>query len=175
MKLSYINATNKRTIREELLKRHTYTKLIGLAGPNLHQYMSQCKRAGIKHVTVYEKNSHVMIKQLPYIIKHSIPYRFMDILHAALQKDTLYDLDFCCSIKSVEQHIKKFKRNFMLTVSERGGAKWWSIPYFLEYRKETEKERIQITKNQLIIKSDKGQYLCTFYQDSSRMLTITSL
>jgi len=110
-KTDYSKAHNKKLVQQIVFddfKRRGINKLIGLAGPNITDYLSFVKSKGIKHAEVYERDYVNLIYQMADFkppIKTVVKYQ--DIYTADLYQDVLYDLDFCCTIKNAAPHIQR--------------------------------------------------------------------
>jgi hypothetical protein len=123
MKIDYSNATNKKVVQQIVFndfKQRGMSKLIGLAGPNITDYLSFVKSKGIKEVQVYERDYSNLIYQMANFrpsIKTTVHYQ--DIYYAGVQDDVIYDLDFCCTIKNAEPHLKRFRKNVIVTLALR--------------------------------------------------------
>jgi len=122
-KTDYSKAHNKKLVQQIVFddfKRRGINKLIGLAGPNITDYLSFVKSKGIKHAEVYERDYVNLIYQMADFkppIKTVVKYQ--DIYTADLYQDVLYDLDFCCTIKNAAPHIQRFKKNAIVTLALR--------------------------------------------------------
>jgi hypothetical protein len=122
-KVDYTKAYRKKIIQDLVFddfKSRGLSKIIGLAGPNITDYLTFAKSKGIKQAEIYEKDSMNLLYQIADFrppIKTKVLYQ--DILHANVQENVLYDLDFTCTIKNAEQHIKKFKNNAIITLALR--------------------------------------------------------
>ena len=123
MKLDYSNSYRKKLVQQIVFddfKQRGMTKLVGLAGPNITDYLSFVKSKGIKSAEVYERDYINLISQMQQFkppIKTTVKYQ--DVINADVQSDVIYDLDFCCTIKNAESHIKKFKDNAIITLALR--------------------------------------------------------
>ncbi len=170
MKLTYSKAHNKKFLRNNLFP--VGKKIIGLAGPDIEEYVDFLQQKGYKDISIYENNPGIFLNQLLHMKNLPIKYRLEDILLAPYEENTFYDLDFCGHITSFKAHIKKFHSNFILTVSELMKKKWSSIPLFLKYREEELLDTIQISDNEQLIISNKKKYSCYTYFDTSWMLII---
>jgi len=162
------------------LKQQGMSKLVGLAGPNITDYLSFVKDMGIKQAEVYENDYVNMLYQMQNFkppIKTTVKYQ--DIYTADLYQDVLYDLDFCCTIKNAEHHIKKFKDNVsVITLALRGVGLKQTIKRFC---KAVSKLKPEITLNVNVtdaykehrIYFDRNQSYTLFeYRDTTSMLTI---
>lgn len=185
----YSLSFNKRAVQSLVFKSYKerkIKKLIGLGGPNIRQYLLFLKSQGIKHAEIYEYDISKMAIQLSKyqpVIESQIKYQ--DILNAEPNRpDTLYDLDFCCSIKSAANHVYKFTDNVIITLSIRPIGLNKTISEFAKLVDRTtnpEFEWIETITNKLgkfklyKLTTKKHKYDCYVYKDSTPMLTIKSL
>lgn len=173
MKATYYDSYNKKAVRENALSRYGLSKIIGLPGPDIVRCVRDYQQHGFTDITLYENNKKVLLIQLPEIHRvQGVKYNFEDIINAPIRRDTVYDLDFCCHLSTVEKYVRKFHENFILTVSERGIVRFGSVGLFLRCIGDKFIDRTIVNKDCIIVTSDRGKYLCTSYFDSSLMLTI---
>jgi hypothetical protein len=122
-KLDYSKAYRKKLVQNvvfEDFKQRGMTKLVGLAGPNITDYLSFAKSKGIKQAEVYERDYVNLIYQMQdFRPPISTTVKYQDILQADVHEGVIYDLDFTCTIKNAAPHIKKFKKNAMITLALR--------------------------------------------------------
>jgi hypothetical protein len=185
MKRDYSTSYRKKLVQQIVfsdVKKQGMDKLVGLAGPNITDYLSFVKSNGIKQAEVYENDYVNMLQQMHTFkppIKTTVKYQ--DVYTADLYQDTVYDLDFCCTIKNAEHHIKKFKdtRN-IITLSLRGVSFNHTIKKFCKIVSKL-KPKITLNVNvtayykQHEIRFDNNQSYKVFqYSDTSAMLTITN-
>lgn len=168
----------KNMIRSKLIPRGK--NVIGLPGPDMKSYINMLNNRGYIHMDFYENDREVVRRNMTYlpdIVRMNITYSFSDILNAPVVKNTLYDLDFCARIQAVRDHINKFKDvdDMIITVSERGKKKFWSIPLFIDYMEEKYVEEYPISKNIIRFSTNKNNYRAESYCDSSQMLIITKI
>ncbi len=153
-----------------------YTQMTGLAGPNLDNYLDYCEKHMFKEVHVYEKDPEVLRYQVLNSQKQPTSHKLGDINKALIKEDMLYDLDYCCTVSSVKDSIKRWKKGFIMTFSRRRlGNK--SIDIFFELREETVnfvREFTSPIKHSLYM-TDKGQYIYTPYFDTSAMFTVAKI
>lgn len=122
-KIDYSKAYRKKLVQQIVFddfKQRGMTKLIGLAGPNITDYLSFVKSKGIKQAEVYERDYVNLIYQMSDFkppIKTTVKYQ--DVLQADVYENVIYDLDFCCTINNAAPHIKKFKKNAIITLALR--------------------------------------------------------
>lgn len=175
-KLTYKKSHNKKKIRDLVVDKGE--NVIGLGGPDIADYVNFFRGKGYTSITVYENDGEMMLKQIPQInhMRSKISYHFADIIEAPILPNTLYDLDFCVTITSVKDYVKKFQDNFVLTVSEFRKPKFWSVNQFLKIRGE---HKISLTENTndtiRTLVTDKGIYTFFYYYDGSPMIVIKSV
>ena len=122
-KLDYSKAYRKKLVQQIVFddfRERGMTKLVGLAGPNITDYLSFVKSKGIKQAEVYERDYVNLIHQMADFkppIKTTVKYQ--DVLDADVYEGVIYDLDFTCTIKNAAPHIKKFKKNAIITLALR--------------------------------------------------------
>lgn len=172
-KTSYLTSYNKKFIRNRVIPHGK--KLIGLGGPDIEEYTRFIRSKGYKSIRVWENNPIIYSTTLPKIPHLKIQYNIEDILRAPVEKDVVYDLDFCQSIDTLKPHIQRFKENFILTLSERGKPKFSSLLVFASYRSESIQEIIEVSENDRIMITNKGKYVAYRYWDTSPMLVIKPL
>ena len=118
-KHTYIDAANKHMVREFLFSFFKYSAIVGLAGPNINEYIKWCKSKGYKDIEIWENTPEVAIHQLMNI-NYPVRMRFGNILEAEPNRiKTLYDLDYCVTARYMKEHMVKFKDNFIMTFSRR--------------------------------------------------------
>lgn len=171
-KKTYLTSSNKHAVREFLIQRFQFESIVGLAGPDINEYLTYLESKGCKEFEIYENNSMVALQQLSKIrSKSKIALICGDILKANPNKqNVLFDLDFCASVRFLTEHIAKFKENFIMTFSTRIGVQE-TIDTFFKARKE----RVLFSVDHLspmphtIYRTKKGQYLFIKYYDTSAM------
>jgi hypothetical protein len=178
LKYTYLNATQKQKVRDFLLAKFKFEHVVGLAGPDINQYIDRLAAEGCKQFEIYENDSHTLMSQV-YNLKTPVHMVYGDILDAdADRDDTLYDLDFCKTVVNLKPHIRKFNKNFMMTFSMRvkGGADT-IISTFFECRNEivffTRQFDLPIKHTEY--NTNKGKYLFTSYRDTSPMCCIAKI
>lgn len=176
-KETYLTATNKHAVREYLFSFFKFSKIVGLAGPNINEYINWCKSKGYKDIEIWENTPDVAMHQMMKI-KYPVRMRFGDILQADPDRvKTLYDLDYCCTARYMKEHIAKFKDNFIMTFSRRiKDAE--TIKTFFKARKE----KIVATVKQsfpfdhTFYETDNGsRYVFVNYHDTSNMCCIAKI
>jgi len=172
IKKTYINSSNKHAVREFIIQRFQFEKVVGLAGPDINEYLVYLESKGCKDFEIYETNSKVALQQLSKIRSTSkIALICSDILDANPDKENaLFDLDFCASVRFLKEHIIKFQKNFIMTFSTRIGVQETINTFF-----KARKERVLFSVDHLspiphtIYRTKKGQYLFIKYFDTSAM------
>lgn len=120
-KLDYKTAKNKKAVRDFLFSKIKFEKIVGLPGPNLNDYIRWCKSKGCKEFELWEYEPTILRKQLSVLQPDPcVSFKFGDILNAdADRKKTLYDLDYCVTVRYMAKHLKKFHNKFIMTFSRR--------------------------------------------------------
>lgn len=169
-KQTYLNSEKKHAVREFLFDHFSFNKIVGLAGPDINEYISWCKDKGYDDFEIWENDPFIAVKQLGKV-EHPVNYKFGNIINTSVKSDVLYDLDYCVSVRYMEEHLRKFKDNFIMTFSTRIGVQE-TIDKFFQFRKE----RFFITKGidgpglrNKIFTTSEGKYLFTTYFDTSAM------
>ena len=172
VKTSYSDSINKKKLREFIISKFEFEAVTGLAGPDINDYIQYLKSKGCKKFEIYEKNPSIIVRQLSELkTPADISLHYEDILSADnTRSNTLYDLDFCSTIKYMEEYIKKFRNNFIMTFSMRFSLEK-TIKLFFSARDE---EVISITEifspfHHNVFKTNKSEYLFATYKDSSVM------
>lgn len=178
-KVSYVNSKNKKVVRDFLFSFFNESSIIGLAGPDVNDYLKWCKSQGFKNVEIFESNPQVMMKQLSEV-KTNIPvqFKFSDIISALHHDKVVYDLDFCSSILTLYNHIKKFKHDkFVMTFSTRNIGNDSTIQKFFSERKEKVASRIEKYSpiHHVTIKTLVGKYIIVPYYDTTPMICIAKI
>jgi hypothetical protein len=180
-KLDYSKAYRKKLVQDVVFndfKERGINKLVGLAGPNITDYLSFVKSKGIKQAEVYERDYVNLIYQMSDFkppIKTTVKYQ--DILNAIVQENVIYDLDFCCTIKNAAPHIKKFKNNAIITLALRKIGLMPTLKKFCEIVSNLTPDiqlNVQVTPNykvHLLIFGDKS-YTVYQYHDTTPMCMI---
>lgn len=163
---------NKKTIRDFLLQNFKFKSVIGLAGPDIEEYITYLKKKGYKNFEIYENSPNVLVKQLIALkTENNLSLIYEDILKADANKsNVLYDLDFCGSVRYLQEHIAKFKNNFIMTFSSRIGIQE-TIDTFFQARKEQIISQIdkETPIKQTLIQTNNGNYSFIRYYDTSAM------
>jgi len=145
--------------------------IVGLAGPNIRDYIEFCKSKGYTEFEIYEKDGLTAIHQLVHLEEGGIQLNLKDIIHAVPDKpNTLYDLDFCATVRHLKEHIVKFKERFIMTFAQRV-SKEETISTFFDEREEkileerTNKHPLKHTE----FITNKGRYIYVSYKDTTPM------
>lgn len=160
------------------IKNKSINKLVGLAGPNISDYLSFVKSKGIKRAEIYERDAVNLLYQMRDFspsIKTTVLYQ--DIYAADLYQNTVYDLDFTCCINEAAPHILKFKENSIITISIRPIGFENTIKKFCSLiSKMTPKVYLNKIVNKFYklhtIEWDNESYSLYEYRDTTPMLTI---
>lgn len=179
-KVSYAQAENKKKIREFLFSFFKQqTSIVGLAGPDINDYLEWCKKKGYTNIEVWEDNPKVMMKQLSEIkTEFPVTYKFGDILSALHSDKVVYDLDFCSTILTLYNHVKKFKQEkFIMTFCTRAVGNEETIRKFFKERKEKVTNRIEKFEpvHHYSIQTQFGKYIVAPYFDTTPMLCIAKI
>lgn len=169
----------KKEVRDFLFSFFTdmqLNRIVGLAGPQIQDYIEFCKSKGYTEFEIYEKDNLTAIHQLASL-KESVSLKLKDILEANPDDPkTLYDLDYCVTVRHMKEHIAKFKNNFIMTFSRRVSLAE-TITTFFGARDEriitssTKKDPI----DHEIFVTDKGRYVYVPYRDTSQMCCIAKV
>lgn len=175
-KSTYLDAERKHAVREFLFSYFQFNTIVGLAGPDINDYIKWCKSKGYDTFEIWEIEPAVAMKQLCEV-KHPISYKFGDILNAVPTENALIDLDYCVSVRHMKDHIKKFVNNFIMTFSTRIGVKE-TIKRFFQYRGEkiiSEYEFDGPGLQNIVFNTKLGRYLFITYFDTSAMCCIAKI
>jgi hypothetical protein len=171
-----VNANNKHAVRDFLFSYFRFNSVVGLAGPDINDYLKWCESKGYNNIEVWENEPSVMFKQLTEV-KTPVRYRFGNILDANLSKNVLFDLDYCVSVRYMKEHIQKFTNNFIMTFSTRIGVQE-TIDNFFKFRGE----KITGWNNikgpglrNIVFSTNLGKYLFITYFDTSAMCCIAKI
>lgn len=179
-KKTYTDAARKHAVREFMFSYFKFSKIVGLAGPDINEYIKWCRARGFTDFEIFESNPKVVLNQLSKIDKsENITLKFDDILKAQVKDNrTFYDLDYCATVRYLTGHIQKFKNNFIMTFSLRGVSKKETLDTFFETRNEqiVSKLEIETPIKHTIYKTNKNNnYLYAAYLDTSPMCCIAKI
>jgi hypothetical protein len=174
-KKSYEDAFNKKRCREFLFSlfadKHL-DGLIGLAGPDINQYISWCKQKGYNDLELWENTPDVLFNQMKDI-NSSVVLKYGDILNTNIKPNVLYDLDYCVTIKYMSKHLKRFKDNFIMTFSLRFGENETINTFFKDRREKimsvTHKYAPYVPVEHTVYTTTSGDYIYLKYFDTSTM------
>lgn len=172
-KKTYINSNNKHAVREFLIQRFQFESVVGLAGPDINEYLAYLESKGCKEFEIYENSSQVALQQLSKIrSKSKIALICSDIIKAnPNKKNVLFDLDFCASVRTLQEHIAKFKNNFIMTFSTRIGMQE-TINTFFKARREKvldSVDHLSPMPHTIYTTKQGNKYLFIKYYDTSAM------
>jgi hypothetical protein len=180
-KSTYKDASNKHRVRELMMAiTKVYRpkgKIVGLAGPDVEDYIKWCNSHDYTDIDVYEMNFQVMIHQIKtFGYVQPINIHYSDISKAPYKSGVFYDLDFCASVKCLEEAIYKFRRHFMMTFSTRIGIHE-TIDKFMKYRDEDMYTFSNHDEGRFIytLINGKQSYFMVRYHDTSAMCTICDI
>lgn len=184
-KTSYEKSVNKRTLQTDIFSsvRGRFKHLVGLGGPNINDYLGLVKKAGIKTSQIYENNAgQLLIQASTFKPVISTQVIYGDIIQAETGlKNTLYDLDFCFSIKNAEEHIEKFRHDCtLITLALRPVDMETTIRKYIKAltgAKTYSCNFVRKTKaySEYVIRVKSKLLRCYVYRDSSPMIVISNL
>jgi hypothetical protein len=169
-KHTYTDAKQKKAVREFLFSYFQFNTIVGLAGPDINDYVSWCKSKGYSEFEIWENEPDVLMRQLTKV-KHPVNYKFGNILEASPKENALFDLDYCVSVRYMKEHLKKFKNNFIMTFSTRIGVKE-TVSKFFKFRGEQIKNQHEFDGpglQNIVFNTNLGKYLFITYFDTSAM------
>jgi hypothetical protein len=169
-KSTYLNAEKKHAVREFLFSYFQFNAIVGLAGPDINDYIKWCKKKGYDTFEIWEREPIVAMKQLTEV-KYPVNYKFGDILNTEFKENVLFDLDYCVSVRYMKEHLKKFKDNFIMTFSTRIGVQE-TIDKFFKFRREKVVKEYDFKGpglRNVVFTTDLGKYLFITYHDTSAM------
>lgn len=172
-KQTYVNAEKKKRVREFLINQFMFNSVVGLPGPDINEYIQYMRTKGCTKLDLYENDRDVMIRQLVKLSENEESIRFIygDIIKARPnRKKTLYDLDFCASVKFLQDHIRKFKDNFIMTFHLRIGLEK-TLKIFFGVRGEEiiERKQVEDPLPHIEFLTTEGRYLFITYHDTTTM------
>jgi hypothetical protein len=152
-------------------------KIVGLAGPNIQDYIDFCKSQGFTEFEIYEKDGLTAIHQLT-TVNDKIVLKLTDILNAdANEPDVLFDLDYCVTGRYMEPHMAKFLNRFIMTFSIRGVSVKETMERFFRVRDEkvigTAYPRYPFPATEYF--TNKGKYLQLSYRDTAPMMCLAKI
>jgi hypothetical protein len=177
-KHSYKQADRKKAVREFLFSNFLNKKIVGLAGPNINEYISWCKSKGYTEIEIWENDLRVFIPQLAILdVQEPVDMKFGDILYSEENENVIYDLDFIGTIKTLKEHVKNFKNNFVMTFAIRAVGYEKTVKEFFSLRKEMILKSVERTSplKHLIINTPQGSYIAVSYFDTTPMCCIAKI
>jgi len=175
-KLTYKEASNKKKTRDflfSLFAQQQLDKVVGLAGPDVHDYIDFCKSKGYTEFEIYENHIPTIIDQIKFLrTKAKISLTYGNILNAHPDREkVLYDLDYCVTAKFMRSHLKKFNKNFIMTFARRISDKE-TFDTFFKAKKETLKSVLTLftpIKHSILTTEEGNTYYYVEYRDTSNM------
>lgn len=146
---TYQDCVQKKRLRDKLFSNLSFDTVVGLAGPDFHQYMNFLKSKGIKNALIYENDKKTLGIQLLALQKKKpgikMELRLGDINDCNPNyMNAVYDLDYCSTILKAKDSIAKFKNNFIMTFALRKYcSEMNTYMHFLELRGETQKGNLR--------------------------------
>lgn len=174
-KTSYKDALQKKAVRDFLFSHFQFNKIVGLPGPDIQHYISWCKSKGYTEIEAWEYEPLVALMQLGEIPTDSISYNMGDIINAEIKDDVVYDLDYCRTIKYMGDHLKKFRKNFVMTFSRRLKGFCPEMLFKMLDEQIISSKDYNSPINYTKYKTDKGEYLYAPYWDTSAMFSIAKI
>lgn len=170
-----VNAERKRKkeVRDFLFSFYAdmqLNKIVGLAGPQIQDYINFCKSKGYTEFEIYEKDRITAIHQLVQL-KDNVQLKLKDILEAnPNEPGTLYDLDYCGTVRHLKEHIAKFQDKFIMTFSCRIPQEETIETFFSVRDEKIIKTYVKTSPLKYIeYQTDKGKYIHVGYRDGSPM------
>jgi len=175
-KLSYREASNKKKTREflfSLFAQQQLNKIVGLAGPDVDDYIKFCKSKGYSEFEIYENHIPTIFEQIRFLrTKGKISLTYGNILDAdADRENVLFDLDYCVTARFMRSHLKKFNKNFIMTFARRITNKE-TFDSFFNAKKETLKSVLTLftpLKHSILTTEEGNVYYYVEYNDTSNM------
>jgi len=175
-KLSYSDSANKKAVREflfSLFAEKQLNKIVGLAGPDITDYLSFCKSKGYNEFEIYENHIITLANQLKMMKNETakVQLTYGDILNAATNQEALYDLDYCVTARFMKKHLSKFNSNFIMTFARRiTDAETFST--FFKARKEKLTSALTLfspLEHTILTTDNENKYVYVKYRDTSNM------
>ncbi len=179
-KPSYKDATQKKQVREFLFSQFAdlhLRKIVGLAGPDINDYIEWCKSKGYDEFEIWENHTPTLIKQIRELRASKVELKYGNILNTSEDRhNVLFDLDYCVTIRHMHDHIKKFKDRFIMTFVRRVKDEE-TISSFFSTRGESILSKIEKMTPFLhtIYESTGGNYIFVNYRDTSNMCCIAKI
>ena len=177
--MSHPDRKRKKEVRDFLFsffKDMHLNKVVGLAGPNITDYLNFMKSQGFNEFEIYEIDALTAIHQLS-VINDKITLKLGNIINANPDEpNTLYDLDYCVTGRYMKDHMARFKSNFIMTFSGRVSLKE-TLDNFFEARQEsiinTIVRKLPLLHTEYI--TNLGRYIQLTYRDTSPMFCIAKI
>lgn len=171
--LNYSERTQKAAVREFLFSfflNAQLNKIIGLAGPNIKDYLNFLRSKGFNEFEIYEMDALTAIHQLTNL-NGRITLKLGDILQANPDEpNVLYDLDYCVTVRYMKEHIAKFKNNFIMTFARRVPLAETIGTFFTVRDEKVIKTYVYDSPvNHTVYETNKGKYIYAPYKDTSPM------
>lgn len=179
-KLSYKDATKKKEVRDFLFSLFAdlqLKKVVGLAGPDINDYLEFCKSKGYEEFEIWENHAPTLMKQIRDIRVSKVELKYGNILNTSEDRhNVLFDLDYCVTVRYMQDHIKKFKDKFIMTFARRIKDEE-TISSFFSIRGETILSKLDRMTPLLhtIYESTGGKYIFINYRDTSNMCCIAKI
>jgi hypothetical protein len=179
-KLSYKDATKKKEVREFLFSLFAdlqLKKIVGLAGPDINDYLEFCKSKGYEEFEIWENHVPTLMKQIKELRTSKVELKYGNILNTSEdRRNILFDLDYCVTIRHMKEHLMKFKDKFIMTFARRVKDEE-TISTFFSIRGETILWKLDKVTPLLhtIYKSTGGKYIFINYRDTSNMCCIAKI
>lgn len=175
-KLTYKEASNKKKVREflfSLFAEQQLNRIVGLAGPDVDDYIKFCKSKGYSEFEIYENHIPTIFEQIRFLrTKGKISLTYGNILDAdADRENVLFDLDYCVTARFMRSHLKKFNKNFIMTFARRISNKE-TFDSFFNAKKETLKSILTLftpLKHSILTTEEGNVYYYVEYRDTSNM------
>lgn len=175
-KISYNHAFNKKKARDFLFSLFTQqqlNKIVGLAGPDVPDYIEFCKSKGYTEFEIFENHIPTVLEQIKYFrTQAKVKLTYGNILDTnADRDDVLFDLDYCVTARHAHQHLKKFKNNFIMTFARRIKDEE-TFNAFFKARGEQLKSVLTLftpLKHSILTTEEGNKYYYVEYRDTSNM------
>lgn len=178
LKHTYLDSKEKIAVRDFLFSLFKLDNIIGLVGPDINECIAKYRKYGFKNITIYERDFDTFVKQMQVTDNHNFNYVLGDIFYApANLPNTLYDLDYCVTVRYMTHHISKFTDNFIMTFSKRISDKE-SISTFFKARGEKlifEEPRKHPIPHTILHANNGSEYVYVSYRHTSNMFCIAKI
>ena len=188
-KLDYrARVPEKRRVRDFLFSFFHYSKIVGLAGPNMNEYIEWCVSKGFKEIALYENDPKAAVVAFTYLTKKNLAcitggFHLSDISKASHQPFTVFDKDYCGIITSFKEEILRIKKGTIMTFSRRDpkgtdGSEDYVARQFFHMRDEIvieERRETHFNQQYIYYNTNKGKYIYTNYFDTAPMCCIAKI